>query len=412
VTKLIFVTLVLLQLLVGCATYQDHVSLARQSLISGNLELALKDLKVKANTKSDDQLVYVLDYATALQFAERFEESNQYFIKASKLSEEKDFHSVSRVAGSLLFNEEMIQYKGDGFEKAFIHVFLALNFLHTRNFDSAMVEIRKMNEKYNQARLAEKQSFEINPFSRYLSAVVYEALAQWDDAFIAYRETQKLDPNWPKIELDILRSAHLSNRIDDFNFWQKKYPDSKINVDRKLGKTHGYLKVIYLQGWGPRKVPDPFEPLVPTLTPVRSMTTQAGVLIDGIEKAKTELMYDTAEAAIATLREDRPALIARRVAARIAREAVARELGKKDDTAVAGLVSFIAMQASERADLRQWSFLPSTIQVSEVQLPKGTYEVQLQGLDDSSAPTSEVSNIKKINIRAGQTEFFIWRSVK
>ncbi|MFN8846993.1 MAG: hypothetical protein ACK5V3_08480 [Bdellovibrionales bacterium] len=411
-TKAFFVAFILCNFLVGCATYQDHVSLARQSLISVNLDLALKDLQVKANAKSDDQLVYVLDYATALQFAEKFEESNQYFLKASKLSEEKDFHSISRVAGSLLFNEEVVQYKGDSFEKAFIHVFLALNFLHMRNFDSAMVEVRKMNEKYNQARLAEKQGFEINPFSRYLAALVYEASGQWDDAFIAYKDTQKLDPNWPKIELDILRSAHLSNRSDDFIFWQKKYPDSKINVDRKLTKTHGYLKVIYLQGWGPRKVPDPFEPLVPTLNPVKSMTTQAGVIIDGIERAKTELMYDTAQAAIATLRDDRPALIARRVAARVAREAVARELGKKDDTAVAGLVSFIAMQASERADLRQWSFLPNTIQVSEVQLPKGYYEVQLQGQDDFGGNTSEVSNIKKINIRPGQTEFFIWRSVK
>jgi hypothetical protein len=410
--KIFSVALALPFILVGCATYQDHVSLARESLTSGNIELALKDLQVKANKKSDDQLVYVLDYATALQFAEKFEESNNYFFKAAKLSEEKDYHSVSRVAGSMLFNEEMVQYKGDSFEKAFIHVFLALNFLHTRNFDSAMVEVRKMNEKYTQSRLAEKQSFEINPFSRYLSALLYEASGQWDDAFIAYRETHKLDPSWPKIEQDILRTAHLSNRNDEFNFWQKKYPETKINVDRKLRRTHGFLKVIFLQGWGPRKTPDPIEPLVPTLIPVRSLTTQASVLINGNEMSKTELMYDTAEAAIATLRDDRPALIARRIAARVAREAVARELGKDDDTAVAGLVGFIAMQASERADLRQWSFLPNTIQVGEIQLPAGQYDVQLQGLDGYGGLTSEISSVRKINVRPGQTEFFIWRSVK
>ena len=407
-----FIKVALFLTLGGCATYQDHVKLARESLASGNIEIALKDLQVKADKSSDDQLVYVLDYATALQYAEKYEESNRYFLKAAKLAEEKDYHSASRVAGSMLFNEEMIQYKGDSFEKAFIHVFLALNFLHTRNFDSAMVEVRKMNEKYTQSRLAEKQSFEINPFSRYLSALVYEALGQWDDAFIAYKETQKLDPNWSKIEEDILRTAHLSNRTDDFNFWQKKFPDLKVNVDRKLRKSHGFLKVIYLQGWGPRKVPDPIEPLVPTLIPVRAYTTQASVLVNGVEKARTELMYNTAEAAIATLKDDRPALIARRIAARVAREAVARELGKDDDTAVAGLVGFIAMQASERADLRQWSFLPNTIQVSEIQLPAGSYEVQIQGLDGYGGLTSEISNSRKVVIRPSQTEFFIWRSVK
>lgn len=403
---------ILLMALLGCATYQDHVGRARSYLQDGKIEEALKDLQPKADRKNDDQLVYVLDYATALQYANRLDESNRYFMLADRLAEEKDYHSASRVAGSLLFNEEMVQYKGDAFEKAFIHVFLALNFLQKSDFDAAMVEVRKMNEKYSQARLAEKKSFEINPFSRYLSAVVYEALGQWDDAFIAYRETYKIDSNWHRLQQDILRTAMLSNRLDDLKQWQTKFPEQVVTVDRKLRRSHGFLKLIYLQGWGPRKQPDPREPLVPTLAPVYSRTQKAQLLVNNEVKAQSTLVYDTTEASIATLAEDRGALIARRIAARIAREAVARELGRNDDTAVAGLVGFIAMQASERADLRQWSFLPSSVQMAEVQIPIGEYEVSAQGLDASGQPTAEVSGVKKVRILPGKTEFFVWRSVQ
>lgn len=399
-------------LLVGCATYQDRVSEARRMLSSGKIQEALADLKKKADTVSDDQLIYVLDYATALQYAGEINQSNRYFMIADNLSEEKDYQSISRVAGSMLFNEEAVQYKGDSFEKVFINVFLALNFLQTGNFDSAMVEVRRMNQKYKLYSSDDKKDFEVNPFSRYLAGVIYEATGQMDDAFIAYRDTYKLAPDWQKLPEDILRTAILSNRQNDLQIWQKQFSDRKVEVDRSLRRSHGFVKLIYLQGWGPRKKPDSQEPLVPELVPVFSQTQKAQILVNGESKVASEVLYDTGLAAIETLRADRPSLIARRVAARIAREAVAHELSRRDETAAAGLVSFIVMQASERADLRQWSFLPATIQTAELQLPKGEYDIQIQGLDSSGNLTAENSEIRKVKIIPGKTEFIIWRSVR
>lgn len=398
--------------LIGCATYQDRVSEARRMLSSGKVQEALTDLKKKADTVGDDQLIYVLDYATALQYAGDINQSNRYFMIADKLSEEKDYQSVSRVAGSMLFNEEMVQYKGDSFEKVFINVFLALNFLQTGNFDSAMVEVRRMNQKYKLYSSDNKKDFEVNPFSRYLAGIIYEATGQMDDAFIAYRETYKLAPDWQKLPEDILRTAILSNRQMDLQIWHRQFPDRKVEVDRNLRCSHGFVKLIYLQGWGPRKKPDSQEPLVSELIPVFSQTQKVQVLVNGENKISSEVLYDTGLAAIETLRADRPALIARRVAARLAREAVAAELSRHEDTAAAGLVSFIVMQASERADLRQWSFLPATIQTAELQLPKGEYDIQILGLDSAGNLTSENSEIRKVKIVPGKTEFIIWRSVR
>lgn len=405
-------SLVALSLVVGCATYQDRVQEARTQLENGELQKALDSLKTKANQKGDDQLVYVLDYATALQFAGQIDESNKYFLFASELADEKDYNSATRVAGSMLFNEEMVQYKGDSFEKTFIHVFLALNFLMQRNFDSAMVEVRRMNEKYNKYRLDGKKSFEQNPFSRYLAGLIYESTGQMDDAFIAYNETFKLAPDWYRLPDDLLRTAILSGRENEVKKLKSTYPDREVIVDRSKRRSHGFLRVIYLQGWGPRKKPDPYEPLVPTLVPVQNQTQKAQLIVNGSPLKSTDIVYNTSDAAIQTLMADRPSLIARRVAARIAREAVARELSRKDETAAAGLLSFIVMQASERADLRQWSFLPATIQIAEAQLPVGEYEVFLQGLDLSGVPTSEKLETRKVVVRSGQSEFLIWRSLK
>lgn len=400
--------------LVGCATYQDRVSKSRELISSGRIEEALKDLKEKADKKSDDQLVYILDYATALQYAGDTDESIRYFLMADKLADELDYHSLTKVTGSMLLNEEMVQYKGDTFEKVFINAFLALNFLQKNDFDGAMVEVRRMNEKYSKYRIDEKKSFEVNPFTRYLAGMIYEATNRWDDAYIAYNETYKLAPDMPRLKSDLVRSSYYSRRMDDHKSWKKKFPEVEFTPVTPSSKKNGDLTVIYLQGWGPRKYPDPREPLFPMLKSVSNQTQKAQIVVNGENKKTTELVYDTQSAAIATLMEDRPGLIARRIAARVAREAAARELGKTDNkgAGATAVVAFLAMQVTERADLRQWSFLPASIQVAQVSLPPGEHDIAMMGLDSGNNPTGERSETRKVKIKPGQSQFVIWRSVK
>jgi hypothetical protein len=81
-------------------------------------------------------------------------------LKADRLSEQVDYQSVSRIAGSLALNEEMVQYKGDTFEKFFINAYLAMNFLALGDFDSALVEARRINQKYLKFRAEEAKSFQ------------------------------------------------------------------------------------------------------------------------------------------------------------------------------------------------------------------------------------------------------------
>jgi hypothetical protein len=84
----------LVALLGGCATYQTKVSDARQALAQEDPAKAAGLLEPLAHKPSDDQLVYLLDYATALQEARRYKESAKAYEEAAKIADIQDYHSI------------------------------------------------------------------------------------------------------------------------------------------------------------------------------------------------------------------------------------------------------------------------------------------------------------------------------
>ncbi|KHD88471.1 MAG: hypothetical protein OM95_08110 [Bdellovibrio sp. ArHS] len=394
--------------LTGCATYQNKVQEARAALSRRDYDKALADLKPLAESPNDDQLVYLLDYGVALQVAGRLKESNQIFLQADRLSELVDYQSVSRIAGSLALNEEMVQYKGDTFEKIFINAYLAMNFLELNQLDDALVEARRINEKYLKYRADEKKAFELNSFSKYLSAMIWEASRSYDDAYIAYAEAYKIDPSISTIREDLIRSAKLARRMDSYQDWKKKFPEVKEEsswYDRSMGE----LVIIYQQGWGPRKAPSRSEYRFPTLVPVFSETQKARLNVVGKNYLSREI-YDVQSAAIETLNEDQGILIAKRVAGVATKAVLSDQVRQKDE--LLGALTWIALNVADRADVRQWSTLPQTIQTIRVPLAPGKYIYSIDGLDMSGASTGEGLENREIEIRAGQKKFVIWRSLK
>lgn len=396
----------------GCATYQGKVEKARQHIVAHEFTAAESHLKPLADEESGDQLIYLLDYATTLQMSGQLKESNNYFFKAEKLAEQLDYHSISRITGSLLVNEEMKQYKGDTFEKIFINAYLAMNYLEMGNLDDALVEARRINDKYKLYRAEEKKAFELNSFAKYLSAMIWEADKKFDDAFIAYKEAYELDPKIATIKEDILRAAKKSQRMDEYKRYKKEFMLNSESADW-YDKEKATLIVIFQQGWGPRKKFNPRDVKFPILTPVITDTKKLKVKLakdnKSFEEEKTQFVYDVESASIKTFQDDQASLLARRVGAFVAKEVTARELSRRDDTL--GFLAWIFMHASERADLRQWSTLPETIQVARVYLSPGEYQLSLQGLSGFGYETADRLQDKKIQLEKGKTYFVNFRSV-
>ena len=425
--------------LVGCATYQQNQSSARDKIRSHSYNEAVTMLEERANKEGDDQLVYLLDYATALQLAGRYKDSNKAFSRAEKIADIQDYHSLSRIAGSILLTEELVQYKGEDFEKVMINALAAINYLELGDLENALVEVRRLNNKLHKYKIEAKKNYEQNAFAFYISGAIWEADGKWDDAYIAYKNVYDLNPDFPLIQADLIRAARKAQRPEEVEKWRKRFTAVKENPDWNDRKK-GELVVVFQQGWGPHKRPRPESPRFPMLTPTPSDTRKAEVVVypaDGAApeslairqnasteadsgpapaststsvawSAKTESIYSVQDVAIKTLDDAYAALVAKRVAGIVAKEVVADQIRQKNE--LLGAVAWVALHATDRADLRQWSTLPETFQMARLYLPPGKYKLRFRGLNSNSEPSGEKSEEREIEIRANKKVFASWRS--
>jgi uncharacterized protein len=375
-------------ILSSCATYQGNVATARDHLTGGRCEEALKLLQIYSEKVNGDQLVYLLDYATALQTCGQYKKSSEIFQKADQLSDQMDYHSISRIAGATLLNEEMIQYKGDTFEKFFINAAAALNYLELGEADEASVEVRRINEKYGRLQTEERKKFELNSFSQYLSGLIYESEKKFDDACISYKSAYQLDVGYRAVGLDMLRGCWLAKRTQEFSRMLKQIDPNPDELKKVRQKNKNEVIIVFLQGWGPRKSPRLDNRIMPYLVPVSSQTKKLQVEVSAngngagneVIKVTSDLVYNVEKAAIQTLEDDYKALVARRIGARVAKEVLADQVRQKDE--LLGAVTWIVLLASERADLRQWSTLPQTIQIARLHVSGGQTKLKLAGLNE------------------------------
>lgn len=397
-----------LLILVGCASYQGKLGAYFSQMREGQPMAAASSIKEKAEKEGDDQVVYLLEYATALQAAHDFKESNQAFLKAEDLTEIKDYHSLSRITGSMLLNEGLVQYKGEDYEKILINAMLAVNFLSVGDLEAAQVETRKINHKLKLYRTEAKKDYEQNPFAFYLSAMIWEENRNWDSAYIDYKRAYDLNPQMDYIKGDLIRAAKRASRQNDFAKWKKKFPSHEKSAF--LAKKEGEVVLIFQQGWAPEKRPHPDFPRIPKLFPKRSETAFAKLVVEGGPKEVTQNLYSVQDVAIKTMDDAYAPLIAKRMAALATKAVVADQIRQKDETL--GQLAWLAMNIADRADLRQWASLPQSFQMARIPLKEGSYRVQSAGLNDLQKETGEVSEWREIKVKAGKRTFIFWRAFR
>ncbi|MDX9730904.1 MAG: hypothetical protein RBT63_03950, partial [Bdellovibrionales bacterium] len=396
----------------GCASYQHKVDEARRGL-KGQPEAAVERLRLLAAETGRDQLVYTLDYATALQIVGRYEESAKTFLQAERLADEKDYHSISNVAGSLVLNEEMVQYKGDDFEKVLINGLNALNFLKLGRLEEALVETRRVNEKLYKLKMDGKKAFNQSPFAFYLGAMIWEADRKFDDAYIAYAKTYEVAPHYGPLREDLIRSALRAQRNEDAEKWKKQFPEIAVKPEWRK-RDYGEVVLIFQQGWGPRKEPRPESPLFPRLRAVRNYVDSARMNVvrseEVVASSLTTKIYSVEEIATKALDDDFARLVGARVAG-VATKAVVAEQVRQKDKAL-GDLTWILLNLADRADLRQWSTLPATFQVARARVPKGTYRVDIYELSGVLDEIGRIAKSEDVEVKPSEKTFLVWRSIE
>lgn len=388
--------------------YNNEMSKVRQRLATGDAVGVASELEKKADTPGDNQLLYMLEYGTALQAAGDYKKSNQYFLKADDLSEVKDYFSISRQVGSVLLNQGMLQYPGEDYEKVFINAMVAINFLGMNDFENAMTQVRRLNEKLYKYRFEAKRNYEQNPFAFYLAGLLREEEKDWDNAYIEYNNAYKNNPNIEYLKKDLVRISQKARREEDLKKWQKTFG---IKED-KWDKDDGEIVLILQQGWVAFKRPNPNFVRVPKLYHVDSMTTAARMEVVGPKNKKytedTKMITSLYEVADKTLDEQYAGLVAKRIGGIVAKEVVADQIRQKNEAL--GAIAQIAMHVSDQADLRFWATLPETLQIARLRVPKGTYDVNVQGLMSMDATTEEKKTFEKVKVKPGKRTFLVWRA--
>lgn len=394
---------------VGCSHFSKISNQTHHYIVSQEYEKAIEVLRPLADKEGDDHLVYLLDLATVLHLAGKYDESIKTFLRADDIAAVKDYHSLTRLAGSILLNEGMVQYKGDDFEKVFIHVFLALNFLMKSDLDGALVEARRTNEILQKFRDEAKKDYDQNALAFYLSGLIWEADKKWDDAYISYKDALTRDPTNKIFQKDVYRLSQFADRQDETRVLFKKLNIStenaqKLAKENPIAKGDSELIFILQNGRGPVKKPHPSFPRIPKLYPSDTSAKSMQVEISGQSfptgvTRETQTIFSVTEVSIKTLDDQYATLIAKRAAGIAAKYAVAKEVGKKDD--LLGAIAWIGMNLADQADLRQWSTLPGDFQVVRIPLPPGKYMVSVKS--DDTPP-------REIQIRANRKTFLTWRA--
>lgn len=391
---------------VGCASYQTELSSYRTLLESGQPLKAAEKVKEKAFTDGKDQIVYLLEYATALQMAGDYKGSNAALQKADDLTDIKDYHSITKVSASMLGSATMVQYKGEDYEKVLINAMMAINFLMLKDMDNANAMTRRLNDKLHKYRYEAKKNYEQNPFAFYLSALVWEAVKDWDNAYINFKNVYDLDPSIPYLQEDLIRAAHRARREEDLVKWKKKWP--KV-VEANL-KENGELILLFQEGWAPVKRPNPEFARIPKLYPVSNQTERARIEIDQGPTETSQKIFSVQDTAIKNLEDQYAAMIAGRAAGIAVKAVAADQLRQKNE--LLGQLAWIGMNIADQADLRQWMSLPGSFNVAKMRIRPGKYRARVVGLNSAGNATGESSDWQDVVIAPGKKTFITWRSVR
>lgn len=419
----------------GCGTMtanNKEMKNARLHLGTGDLNAAL------AAQKNRKDLCGILDRAVLYQLQGNPVASNQEFDQALaqiKTYEDRAVISATEVgkgAGSVLLNDKVLEYQGEGFEKVMIHTLKARNYLMLGDEEAARVEIRnanmrqdeerKRNEEAIEAAKAEQASHNLtfddqintafassqevlsrldnvyqNPFATYLSGVVYELNGELDDAFLDYKLAYEMVPN-PVIGSDLARLGGKLRRGDEVEALG-------LHADSKAG-AGGNTLVLLDNGLSPErvemKIPIPAGNTVaaaalPVSQPIPTNLSEVAILdAEGNELGRTAMMVDIEAMSVRNLRDHYPAILTRqaiRLAAKIAASNAAVAAARQQD-ATAGLVvqlfTSVANVVTEQADLRGWYQLPRSVHVGRLTLPPDTHEVTVRLLDLGGNPIGDL----------------------
>ncbi|WP_353538421.1 hypothetical protein [Colwellia sp. KU-HH00111] len=408
--------------------YNQQMLGVKQAQQQGDFQTAIKLIPSRSHNNASYGLS-LLEKARLAYLANNHEQSQKYFAQAYSLIQQAQqaakielSRSVENVA-AVLSNDNATRYDIPLYEQSMLNSYQALNYLAQQNLSGALVEIRRANLVQQQAlkdhahliyRSEEnmtkqgitmngltnqypamneaigqlKNGFQ-NAYTFYLSALIYDAVGQYNDAYIDYKKALEIYPNNYYLQQDIWRLANSLQMTDDISQFKKSFRRDVTLVDNFTLKNQGQVVIIVENGIVPAKqelslnlpiytshnemryysiaVPS-YQNYLEAYTPV--MLNYQG------KRYQSEEIVRISSLAAKQLKDQLPRLITRQIVRLIAKEKIRKQMELKGGD-IGNIFANIYNMATEKADTRSWSTLPDSIHILKVNLDAGQHELGL-----------------------------------
>jgi hypothetical protein len=430
--------------------YSEQMKKSRSAQLSGDF-VKSENLVSSVNSSPSDLGLNQLERGRLQFLASNWSASQKNFERAYKEVQKQDEAAKIQIsrgikkAAAIVSNDNAIPYEIPRYEQGMLHSYQALNYVYQGEIEGALVEIRRANLvqeralKENSAALNEAQAnmdtqgvnsnklnaaypsmsntigdlkngFQ-NAYTFYLSGMLWEADGEPNSAYIDYKRALEIFPNNSYLQQDVLRLAVSLGMTDDVIRLEQRFGKYTNTRDNNTGQ----VVILYEQGIINPKVEVKIDlPIFKTsrtnnrgnsynsidsikyfsfalpvyrdnLTPKRPLVTS----IDGVIYQSEEIVRLQSLAA-KNLKDQLPMLVTRQALRLIAKEQVRKEAAQKSD--LANIIVSIYNVASEKADTRSWSSLPSNVQILKMDLPVGEHQLQLLVLGKQELVTVSVKS--------------------
>lgn len=346
--------------------------------------------------------------------------------------------------GAVVSNDNVISYQVPYYEQGMLHSYQALNYLYQRDFEGALVEIRRANlvqenalkayqneiykaedELYKSgmstdsldnaypsmaASIGEVKNGFQNAFTFYLSGILYEASGELNDAYIDYKRAIEIYPQNQYLQQDVLRLATKLGMQDDLDDFQQRFGLYRsqeatqqgqvvILIERDIVSSKQDVGLNLPVGRSNRGVKF-FSFSLPVYRGALPTHNNVTVHLNGETYESNEIVRIQSLAA-KDLQDQLPALLTRQVVRVVAKEQMRQKLNREAGD-VGNILASIYNIASEKADTRSWSTLADEVDIVRMNVPAGKQilQVQVNGQMQNIEVNVQANRITLINFSA------------
>ncbi|WP_343598037.1 hypothetical protein [Acinetobacter sp.] len=408
-------------------TYKEDSDQFRETLNQNDDSHLAK--KFADNATKKDGALYLLEQARIQQVNQNYQASLDTYKKAFALLDKQKSRakiSASRIgfqALSMMSNDSVVPYLVPPYEQVLAHISQAKNYIYLKDMEAASVEMRVAQQLQREIELSHEQELAKktekekkknlntasetpqldeafagldpiaskikntyqNSYAFYMAASLWEVLGEYNDALVDYKKAYELQPD-PQIATDIQRVDKLNLQKNQSNvpviiFIEQGLVPQKVENKLVLPAPNGLLNISFAT-YEPRtyQIPQPTQ-----------------ILLNNKKIQNSYVLNDIGALAVKQLKEQTTATVARQIMRTTTKYVAQQQLGQQ--LGVLGQIAGNLMNtATDHADLRSWSTLPSNTQVARLNLSPGKYQLQLANSGKYSAPLT-------IDAVANQTVF-------